>query len=143
MIPSNAIQKVIQGGTPLLPSSEKWRSVALRSGEILAMSSEDFKCCFYVYRPPPAWRPYFALSLPVRRKALGLSGEGSVYLTPAVVPMSWVSATGVIQHVHRYLLRHWRAGVPAPPADRELRRDVPVPGRGGVVVPGGPAAVSG
>ena len=75
MIPSNAIQRVIQGDMHLLPSSEKWRSVALRSGEILAMSSEDLKCCFYVYQLPPSWRAYFALSLPVSRKAVGLGGR--------------------------------------------------------------------
>ncbi|CAK0884801.1 unnamed protein product, partial [Prorocentrum cordatum] len=117
MTPSRAIQKVIQCGVPLLPSSEKWRSVALR--------------------------PYFALWLPARRQALGLlSCEGSVYLTSTVVPTGWVSATGVTQHVRRCRLRRWRADVPALPADREFRRDVPVPGRGGVLVPGGPAAVS-
>ena len=80
VMPPNAIQRTKRGGMDLLPLSEKWKSAVLRSGEVLCMSSEDLKCCFYVHRLPVAWRPYFAFPTPVNRKALGLSGEGEVYL---------------------------------------------------------------
>ena len=43
-------------------------------------------------------------SLHVRRDLLGLVGTDPVWLASTVVPMGWISSTGVIQHIHRRLL---------------------------------------
>ncbi|CAK0822773.1 unnamed protein product, partial [Prorocentrum cordatum] len=49
IIPSNFIQNTIEGDMPMLPHSDKRKSVILRSGEVMLWSAEDLKCCFYVY----------------------------------------------------------------------------------------------
>ncbi|CAK0895098.1 unnamed protein product, partial [Prorocentrum cordatum] len=107
IIPSNWLQDTIEGDMGLLPTTDKWKSLILRNGEVLLTSSEDLKCCFCVYRLPVVWHRYVALSKPVRRAALGLAGGGSVFAAAAVAPMGWISATGIIQHTHRRLLREW------------------------------------
>ena len=64
---------------------------------------------------------------PVNRECFFPGRPGQVYLCSKVVPMGWVSATGVIQHVHRRLLtsllQHLRCLEPA----AEIRRDRPLP----------------
>ncbi|CAK0812662.1 unnamed protein product, partial [Prorocentrum cordatum] len=139
IIPSNWLQETVQGDMGLLPTTDKWKSIILRSGEVMMSSSEDLKCCFYVYRLPAVWHKYMALSKKVSRSCLGLDGTGEVHVAAAVIPMGWVSATGIIQHIHRWLLREWLEGVPPLPEDRELRRDLPLPPhreRGSVVSQG-------
>ncbi|CAK0842773.1 unnamed protein product, partial [Prorocentrum cordatum] len=139
IIPSNWLQETVQGDMGLLPTTDKWKSIILRSGEVMMSSSEDLKCCFYVYRLPAVWHKYMALSKKVSRSCLGLDGAGEVHVAAAVIPMGWVSATGIIQHIHRRLLREWLEGVPPLPEDRELRRDLPLPPhreRGSVVSQG-------
>ncbi|CAK0870953.1 unnamed protein product, partial [Prorocentrum cordatum] len=111
IIPSNWLQETVQGDMGLLPTTDKWKSIILRSGEVMMSSSEDLKCCFYVYRLPAVWHKYMALSKKVSRSCLGLDGTGEVHVAAAVIPMGWVSATGIIQHIHRRLLREWLEGV--------------------------------
>ena len=64
---------------------------------------------------------------PVNRDCFFPGSSGQVYLCSKVVSMSWISATGVIQHVHRSLLTsplpHLRCLDPA----AEIRRDRPLP----------------
>ena len=64
---------------------------------------------------------------PVRREASGLDGAGWVRLAVKVVPVGWISATGVMQDVHRRLPQLMHLGIPSLPSDREIRRDWPVP----------------
>ncbi|CAK0804969.1 unnamed protein product, partial [Prorocentrum cordatum] len=127
IIPSNFIQHAIEGGVPLLPHSDKWKSIVLRSGEVLLWSAEDLKCCFYVCSLCDAWLKYMAISKPVRRAVVGLPGEGPAYLAAAAVPMGWISETGVIQHIHRRLLRSWHPRLQRLAACKELRKDAPLP----------------
>ncbi|CAK0802495.1 unnamed protein product, partial [Prorocentrum cordatum] len=125
--PSNFIQNTIEGDMPMLPHSDKWKSVILRSGEVMLWSAEDLKCCFYVYSLGDVWLKYMAISKPVRRCVAGLSGKGMIYLAAAVVPMGWISATGVIQHIHRRLLRARHPELRQLSASEELRKDAPIP----------------
>ncbi|CAK0861199.1 unnamed protein product, partial [Prorocentrum cordatum] len=41
VIPSNRIQNTIESDMPMPPQNDKWRSIALHSGEVLSRSSED------------------------------------------------------------------------------------------------------
>eukprot|EP00971_Amphidinium_carterae_P099943 1976251-Amphidinium_carterae.3 len=52
---------------------------------------------------PTAWRRYMAISKPIRGELIGRPGE-TVYIACRVLPMGWISACGVLQHVHRRLL---------------------------------------
>ncbi|CAK0818913.1 unnamed protein product [Prorocentrum cordatum] len=67
IIPSNWMQETVQGDMSLPPTTDKWKSIILRSGEVMMSSSEDLKCCFYVYRLPAVWHKYMALSKKVTK----------------------------------------------------------------------------
>ena len=125
--PSNWIQHIIEGDMPMLPYAGQWHAVVLRSGEVLLISSEDLRCCFYVFRLPKPWHRWMALSKPIRRSLVGLEGDEPIYLASCVVPMGWISATGVIQHIHRLMLRQPIPRMSELPASDELRRDQPLP----------------
>ncbi|CAK0792825.1 unnamed protein product, partial [Prorocentrum cordatum] len=94
-IPYNFIQSTIEGDMPMLPHSDKWKGVILRSREVLLWSAEDLKCCFYVYSLRDVWLKYMAISKPVRRCIAGLPGKGVICLAAVVVPMGGLSNAGV------------------------------------------------
>ena len=110
-----------------LPNWEAWSPIVLEAGEVLLWSSEDLKCCFYVYAFPAAWRPFMTFNKPIRSELLGLAPGKLVWLASAVGPMGWTSATGAVQHIHRRLL------LAPPPAGagvnrwNEIRSDVAFP----------------
>ena len=129
VIPANWMQWTIEGDMGLLPNSSQWHGLVPRSGEVLTLSAEDLQCAFYVFRLPKVWRRWFAFEMPVPRQVVGLPGAGHIHVTSAVVPMGWISATGVIQHIHRRLLRCPRPLEPALETRLEIRRDAPLPRR--------------
>ena len=129
LIPSNQVQIAIEGDMAALPTDGQWRCIVLRDGEVLFWSSDDLRCCFYIFSLPPVWHKYMAFARPLPRAKVGLPGPGKVHLCSRVVPMGWISATGVIQHIHRRLLRLPWSEIQALPAASELRRDLPLPGR--------------
>ena len=96
------------------------------NGETLVWSGEDLKCCFYVFKVPQPRRKWMAFAAPVARSCFFPGSTGVVYLCSKVVPMGWISATGVIQHVQRRVLtstsRHLRCLDPA----AEVGRDRPL-----------------
>ena len=118
---------------PQPPTSGQWRCLILEEEEekTLIWSGDDLKCCFYVFEIPKPWRRWMAFAKLVSRSNCFVPGSsGQVYHCSKVVPMGWVSATGVIQHVHRRLLtsplQHRRCL--EPPA--EVRRDRSLPAEG-------------
>eukprot|EP00971_Amphidinium_carterae_P205454 4077458-Amphidinium_carterae.2 len=121
---SNALQQPILGDMGLLPHHSMWSSLSLPRGQVLLWSSEDLKCAFYLFSLPPCWRPYMAISTQVPGHLLG-SSESWVYLSVRVLPMGWLSACGVIQHVHRRLILSSPNSLFK--ASREIRRDLVVP----------------
>eukprot|EP00972_Heterocapsa_arctica_P096243 14199636-Heterocapsa_arctica.AAC.1 len=68
----------------------------------MMLSGEDMQGCFHVFRLPAVWRKWFALTKPIHRPGPGGHLE-TVWLTVAVVPMGWLSAVGIVQHIHRRL----------------------------------------
>ena len=123
-IPSNKQQTAIKGDIEQMPVGSEWLHIALETDEIVFWSSHDVQGCFHVFSLPPAWRRWMILSKPIR-VAMPARGAGVltsndqlsrggnapqpvvsdssrlVWLALAVIPMGWLSAVGVIQHLHR------------------------------------------
>ena len=127
---SNCAPNIIAADMPQLPTGGQWRCLILEEEETLVWSGEDLKCCFNVFEIPKPRRRWMAYGKPVNRDCFVPGSSGQVCLCSKVVPMVWVSATGVLQHVHRRLLtsplQHLRCLEPA----AEVRRDRPLPAEG-------------
>ena len=93
---SNWAQNIIAGDMPQLSTSGQWRCLIQEEEEPLIWSGEDPKCCFYVFENPKPWRRWMAFAKPVSRDCSVPGSSGQVYLCSKVVPMGWVSATGVM-----------------------------------------------
>ena len=127
MIPSNGLFIVFEGDMPKLPQATQWFLCFVLDGEELRWSSDDLRCCFYVYRVDPAWHKYLAFSRPVPGHLVGRPDLREAYLAANVVPMGATWATGVVQHIHRRLLRVPRPCGAELSSLREIRRDRPWP----------------
>ena len=148
-IPSNKQQTAIKGDIEQMPVGGEWLHIALETDEIVLWSSDDIQGCFHVFSLPPSWRRWMILSKPIRVATPGISrvstsednlchpcaasgtmGHGQfreVWLALAVIPMGWLSAVGVIQHLHRNIIsraRHVHGGLDP---NAELVRGLPIP----------------
>lgn len=126
MTPSNAYQVLMRGDLQTLSSSSNWASLVLPPGHCLLWSSDDQRGAFYAWRLPAAWRGLMTFRWPVPGRMLGLTADW-VYVCSAVIPMGWLNAVSLFQHLHR------RLGLSKPPIGsgfpehKEWRRDRPVP----------------
>ncbi|CAE7606234.1 unnamed protein product [Symbiodinium sp. CCMP2592] len=126
-VPSNSIQRLMEGDLPTLSSSSQWTAAYLHPSQVLLWSGDDQRGAFYAWRLPRAWRRYLAFRWPVPGHVVGLPSESEVYLSSAVIPMGWLNAVSLFQHLHRQLgLSPPPAGAGLP-AENEWRRDRPVP----------------
>ena len=130
MTPSNELQNPITGDVRTLPTIGQWMMIEIGSDEYLAWSSEDMKCCFYIFELPRCWIPYFVLGRMVDGALCGCPGR-KVHLAVRVLPMGWLSAVGICQSLHREILLRSRPGGAALPRAMELRKDKPAPGAHG------------
>ena len=127
MIPSNALQRLMPGDLATLSSASAWVGAHLHPGQVLLWSGEDQRGAYYAWALPPVWRQFMAFRWPVPGSLVGLPNEPEVYVAAAVIPMGWVNAVGLFQHLHR------RLGLSSPPggaghsAEVEWRRDRPIP----------------
>ena len=94
---------MITGDTDRLPHIAQFCNVILHENEVGLWSKEDLKAAFYIFKLPEAWWKWFTFSKQVRGSVVGRP-EAFVYLCCRVIPMGWVSAVGVMQHIHRVLL---------------------------------------
>ena len=138
MVPSNMIQHAIPGDLGALPTTAQWNSFQLEQLEVLLLSSSDRRCFFYLFRMEPCWRGAMTLA---GRYPMGWFDGGGVahgrlaHVAITAVPMGWISAVNVCQHVHRQLLRLGRdvpwtpecGGDDAVDWSNEVRRDRPLP----------------
>ena len=92
LTPSNSGQYIIAGDLHAPPLPGEYGHVVLADDEVLALSGEDISGCFHLYELPVAWRRWFAFEKP--------RTDGK-YVTVRVIPMGWLSAVGVVQHMHR------------------------------------------
>ena len=127
MIPSNSLQRLMQGDLATVAGSSGWVGAHLRPNQVLLWSGEDQRGAYYAWSLPRAWRKFMAFKWPVPGELVGMPGVSEVFLAAAVIPMGWVNAVGLFQHLHR------RLGLAPPPCgaghreEQEWRRDRPVP----------------
>ena len=127
MIPSNSLQRLMQGDLATLSGSAGWVGAHLSPNQVLLWSGEDQRGAYYAWSLPHAWRKFMVFKWPVPGELVGKPGVSEVYLAAAVIPMGWLNAVGLFQHLHR------RLGLAPPPSgaghceDQEWRRDRPVP----------------
>ena len=127
MIPSNSLQRLMPGDLATLSSASAWVGAHLHPNQVLLWSGEDQKGAYYAWALPPVWRKFMAFRWPVPGALVGLPNEKEVYVAAAVIPMGWVNAVGLFQHLHR------RLGLGVPPGgaghsgEIEWRRDRPIP----------------
>ena len=114
-----------------MPVGGEWLHSALQSDEIVFWSSDDIHGCFHIFSLPPAWRRWMILSKPIRValpagkvRVLASSdqlsrggnapqhvvsdGSRLIWLAPAVIPMGWLSAVRVTQHLRRNIISYGR-----------------------------------
>ena len=126
LVPANSIQRLMTADLPTLSGSSQWGSVYLRPGEVLLWNGDDQKGAFYAWRLPKAWRGLMAFKLPVPGEVVGRPDIDSIHVAAAVIPMGWVNAVSLFQHLHRRIgLAEFPVGAGLDPAD-EWRRDRPV-----------------
>ena len=109
-----------------LSTSGQWQCLFLEDEETL-VSGEDLKCCFHVFEIPKRWRRWMTFAKLVNRECFFPGRPGQVYLCSKVLPMGWVSATGVIQDVHQRLLTSPLQPLRCLEPAAEIRRDRPLP----------------
>ena len=129
MIPSNSAQLPIDGDIEIMPVGGEWLVATLGPRETMLWSSEDIKGCFHIFKLPEVWRPWMALSKPVAGPVLGRPAGTQCWLSVRVVPMGWLSAVGVVQHLNRRLLGAGAPGAAGLADATELRRDHEFPCR--------------
>ncbi|CAE7323141.1 unnamed protein product [Symbiodinium sp. CCMP2456] len=131
LVPANSLQKLMPGDLATLAGSSHWSGIHLLPNEVLLWSGDDQKGAFYAWKLPKAWRKLMAFKMPVPGRLVGCPGTPYVHVASAVIPMGWINAVSLFQHLHR------RAGLAAAPVgaglepSNEWRRDRPVP-RGAV-----------
>ena len=148
-IPSNRQQLSIKGDIDQMPVGGEWLHVALEADGMLLWSSDDIAGCFHVFSLPLAWRRWMILSKPIRLQqgtdhsltgrgmragcvgnehcSYALDGRRLIWLSLAVIPMGWISAVGVIQHLHRRIVTAGGLGAVGLDPRSEVVRDQPMP----------------
>ena len=125
--PLNSICLTLTGDTPSLPSVTNMGAFYLADGEVLATSSEDVRCFFYLFQVPDAMLPFmsFGRAIPDHLVPEEL-GKQRGFLTSRVLPMGWVNSVGIAQAVHRGVVQRAMGSLRLPLlGSNELRRDRP------------------
>jgi hypothetical protein len=101
----NACQQMIAGSNSTLVGPSAWMRIELLNNDtVLMFWGDDLVCCFYVYRLPRAWWPLFVFEKKVPLAVLVGPEKGGVemcYVGVTVIPMGWLSASGVVQSIQR------------------------------------------
>ena len=127
LVPANSLQKLMAGDLGTLAGSAHWASIQLRKGEALLWSGDDQRGAFYAWSLPAAWRGLMTFKWPVPGRIVGRPDVDMIYVASGVIPMGWLNAVSLFQHLHR------RAGLMSQPSgaglvpSQEWRRDRPVP----------------
>ncbi len=129
--PSNDLQRCIRGDVDRLPLFTQWLLCQLLAHEAYLHSGDDQNSAFNVYKLPSVWLPWFVPAEPAWTSTLEELGVDvdKPWGAIGVLPMGWLSATGIMQHLSSRLTAQARlaAGV---------HHDLPEHSRGG------PAALS-
>ena len=126
LIPGNSYQRLMMGDVATLASSTSWSSITLREDQMLLWSGDDQRGAFYAWKLPHSWRRMMAFRWAIPGSLAGLDQEWT-YVSACVIPMGWLNAVSLFQHLHRQI------GLLSPPEGAghdewlEWRRDRPSP----------------
>ncbi|CAK0799563.1 unnamed protein product, partial [Prorocentrum cordatum] len=127
MVPANSYLKIMTQDLSTLTASTSWVTVVLEGQRVLLWSGDDQQGAFFVWKIPRAWRSFTTLKGRVPGRLVGRPDLKTVHVCSAVIPMGWLLAVTLFQHLHRRLgLRPPPAGAGLPEVD-EWRRDKPLP----------------
>jgi hypothetical protein len=125
--PANACQQMISGSNCTLVGPSAWLRIVLEDDDtVLMFWGDDFACCFYVYRLPRLWWPLFVFEKRVPLAVLvgpEKGGVGMCYVGVTVIPMGWLSASGVVQSIQRGIFLNQIPRGISMPCHSEIRRD--------------------
>jgi hypothetical protein len=93
----------------------------------LLWSSSDQKGAFNVWQTEEAWYKYMVFGRAVRGTVLGYDTDEMVYPALRVIPMGWVLAVFLCQHIHRRLALQQAPAGAGFTSGSEWRRDAPRP----------------
>ena len=129
LVPGNSYQRLLTDSLGTLSPAASWTSIHVPESYVLLWSSDDIKGAFYIFRLPRAWRPFMAFEKQVPGHILGPQHAHSemVYICSAVIPMGWINAVSLFQHLMRNLTFCDEPMGAAIPGDIEWRRDSPLP----------------
>lgn len=103
MIPINSYLKLVATGLSTLSPASTWTSIHLPAGKVLLWSCDNQQGACHVHRLPEAWRPFMAIGKPVPGKLVGRPDLTEACVACAVIPMGWLLAVTLFQHLHRRL----------------------------------------
>ena len=126
-VPANSFQKLMQGDLGTLASSSSWTQFVLGPNEVLLWSGDDQRGAFYAWELPKAWRPFMAFAWPVPGHLVGGEPGKMEYVASRVIPMGWIQAVSLFQHLHRSLGMTKQPAGAGHDVEKEWRRDRPVP----------------
>ena len=110
LVPMNAYFRRLRGDS--LPPVSRLGLIVLDEGETLEIDLEDVESAFNLFRMPPVWKSFFAYSKKVPCPVYS-GGDPNKWVCVSIttVPMGWVGAVDLIQHIARRLVFNI-AGVP-------------------------------
>ena len=125
--PINQLTRSLEGDTCTLPMITQLAALYLDDGEILATSSEDLRCYFYLFAVPEAWIRYLGFGKVIPQYLIPLEERADDWvLCSRVLPMGFLNSVAIAQHIHRNIVRRSMGDLRPPRgAEGELRRDKP------------------
>ena len=101
--PLNAVSRKLEGSEDTLPYVGQVSLLQVPDESEILVDSEDMASAFNLFRMPEGWRGLFCYEKPVKASAIGLPGDGTVFISLRTIPMGWLSAVGVVQSAIRFL----------------------------------------
>ena len=124
LVPVNRLCLLLRGDVGRLPTIAGMSAFYLEGNEIAMLSSEDVKCFYYLFRILEAWHQFMGSARPVPSQPVPPEWEGEVcHLTSLVLPMGFINAVGIAQHVHQNVVRQSLQPSRLGDGSQELRRD--------------------
>ena len=125
--PAKLLTRQLEGDTCTLPMITQLAALYLDEGEILATSSEDLRCYFYLFAVPEAWHRYLGFGKVIPSWLIPEDERSDDWvLCSRVLPMGFLNSVPIAQHIHRNIVRRCMGDLRPPKgAEGELRRDRP------------------
>ena len=123
LVPPDEVQNKIHGDNASLPYFGQWRSILVRKGGAIYLSSKDMKACFFLFQLPKEWSPFFMISEMVPGWTHGRPELEWVHFGLTTIPIGWINAAGNRQYLHERLV----AKSSMLPKHLELQSNAPFP----------------